>query len=231
MSRIKHIEFNLDFPNGFVADCCTDDSSATAYDIFEFLKLPWNTIYEEHVLCAKINYIGQLVDKVTHIFIEGEVVEINGNYYRLIEKDISDFKSKSIVVFKFTVMEEYNDDIYLRAFSNRICQLTQKQTYELLEMKGFKSGTPQFSDEAYKQMREFQRNCAIYRVEAYDEKSNDIKIYGFNFYELELARRTVEQYSVVDIYLFENVKAWSREDFLPKGTLEYYLKIYHGFLF
>ena len=44
MDRIRNINFTLNFPNGFVAECKANVSSITTFDIFEFLKLPYATI-------------------------------------------------------------------------------------------------------------------------------------------------------------------------------------------
>lgn len=230
MDRVRNINFTLNFPNGFVAECKANVSSITTFDIFEFLKLPYATIYEEHILCGKLNYIGQLVHKETNLFVEGEVVEINGIYYILTDKDTSNFQSQGIIVFTFSSFK-YDSSIYHRVYSNNILRIALTQVENDLKQQGIERGTYQYSKEEHRRMKEFARNCVIFRIEAYDEESDSIKTYGFNFYELELARKVASSYSFMDIYLFEEVTNWSKEEFVKEGILEQHINLWHGYYF
>ena len=55
MQRISNINFTFVSSDSFVAECSVRELGINAYDIYEFIKQPWNSIYEEHILHGKFN--------------------------------------------------------------------------------------------------------------------------------------------------------------------------------
>lgn len=116
-----------------------------------------------------LNIITGFVNKTTHLWIEGQIVELYGEYYILIEKDTTYFDNSGVVFFKFSPIEGFDVTKHHSVYSDSKDEVLTPwvaSAYGIFDV--------------------------TIKIEVYT-KGDDCKpnkVYGFTFNELELARKT-----------------------------------------
>lgn len=168
MAHIYRVSFlRKDNFGSFEVLCSCDSSFVSLKELCEHTK---HLNYEERMnsnIGAPLNLTVGFVNKTTHLWIEGQIVEFFGKYYKLIEKDTADFSISRQVFFKFSPIEGFDVAGHYSVYSDYESRLTPRivSAYGIFDVT--------IKIEVYINYNDCEPN----------------KVYGFTFNELELARK------------------------------------------
>lgn len=199
MASINWVSFIFEeHSNSFKVQCSCDSSFVSLEELCEHTKY---LDYEERMnsnIGMPLNITAGFVNKTTHLWIEGQIVELYGEYYKLIEKDTTHFDSSRVVFFKFTPIENFEVAEHHHVYSD--------SEEEVL--------TPWVAS-AYG-IFDVTIKIEVYTKGDYCEPS---KVYGFTFNELELARKYfTDCQEKTEVFVFgRHLKS---EEFLDANTFK-----------